>query len=327
MEKPLVSILMSVYNGEKFIKEAIESVLAQTYPYWELIIVDDDSTDQTSDIIHSYDDERIRYHKIVKSSDLATVRNESINLAKGEYSAILDSDDVAFPHKLERQVDFMKKNPQYGICGSWATCLGKEWNFKMFTEHDVIKCSTIFQSPFIHSTVFIRTDLLKEMRYHYGFAFAEDYDLWVRLSDKGIKMYNIPEYLLAYRVHPDNSSFQRSLDLSKRSKIPHRALANIDIFPTEEEVSLLNSLNDILSKSELYTPDFMVRLRSLIYKIWEANKKKHYYDSDTLAALLWFRWIYICIKTKQYGKILTLSFVRYPAICTKLFVIIKSRRK
>ena len=106
----LVSIIMPSYNTAKYIKASIDSVLAQTYPYWELIIVDDCSTDETDEVVAAYTDERIRYIKNEKNSGAAVSRNRALREAKGRWIAFLDSDDVWLPEKLEKQISFMKNN-------------------------------------------------------------------------------------------------------------------------------------------------------------------------------------------------------------------------
>lgn len=125
MNSPLVTVFMAVYNGQKYISEAINSILNQTFRDFELLIIDDGSTDNTIDNIKLFTDDRIRLIQNHKNLGLFVTRNYGIDQAKGKYFAILDSDDIAFPNRLQIQVNFMERNPQYALCGAKAKVINQ----------------------------------------------------------------------------------------------------------------------------------------------------------------------------------------------------------
>ena len=124
--KPLVSVLMPVYNAEKYLAASIGSILAQTYGDFELLICDDASTDGSLEIVRSFDDTRMTLLTNRENLGNAATRNRLIEHASGEYVAVLDADDTAEPDRLARQVDFLERNPEIGLCGSWVNVIGHD---------------------------------------------------------------------------------------------------------------------------------------------------------------------------------------------------------
>ncbi|MDR2562943.1 MAG: glycosyltransferase [Prevotellaceae bacterium] len=316
-QKPLVSVLTPVYNGEKYIREAIDSILSQSYSNWEMIIVNDGSTDATGSIIDSYTDSRIQHVKIEKSRDLATVRNHAVSLASGKYIAKLDADDIALPQRIEKQIRFMETNPDYGLCGTWVKTIGKIGKIAYPTNHNLIKCALLFHSPFIASSVMIKTHLLKQIPYRTEMKFAEDYDLWERLSKAGVKMKNLNEYLVEYRLHESNSSTLYG-GASPRINVKIRQLQDLALFPSDEEIQLLSDAANIKSvKSKIPIPEeFLCKLKLWMHKLLKANENKKIYDQNSLIAYLWFRWIFACYSLGQKKMIpqFGLSSLNLPAI-------------
>ena len=151
-----MSVIMPVYNGEKYLKEAIDSILNQTFSDFEFIIVNDCSSDNTEDIIKSYKDNRIVYLKNEENSGVATTLNRGLDIAKGEYIARMDADDISLPKRFEKQVDFMDKNKNCIICGSNTELFGaiSGRTYVPLTD-SAIRATVIFSSPFTHPTVMI----------------------------------------------------------------------------------------------------------------------------------------------------------------------------
>ena len=220
MKHTLVSVLMPVFNGEKYLRESIQSVLTQTYPTFELIIVNDNSTDGTEQIIHSFKDKRIHYLKNSKKLGLAGNRNAALKAAKGELIAILDADDIAQLTRLEKQVHEFTNNPELVCCGSWAEVIDESGNSKQFwkfpIDSNLLKAFFYVQFPIVHSSAMFRTKSLKKLQSGYNpeFAPAEDYDLCFRLLKIG-QVHVIPEYLVKYRLHSNNTSSHFSQTISK----------------------------------------------------------------------------------------------------------------
>lgn len=210
---PLVSVVLPVYNGEKYLMEAINSILAQTFENFELIIIDDGSADNSRQILRSYErlDPRVRV-LVRENRGLVTTLNESIDMARGEWIARMDQDDIALPHRLERQLKWLKTS-QADIAGSWVQRFGTSDKrvLKLCQTDEAIKMEMLFCSPFAHPAVMMRTELVKQLRYDITCEKAEDYDLWERAAEAGWKMTNVQEVLLLYRVHAAQISTKTAL--------------------------------------------------------------------------------------------------------------------
>lgn len=199
----LISIVMPVYNAEKYLDECLGSILKQTYPDFELIVVNDGSTDNSVDIINKYKDKRIKIveneHNFIKSLNLG------IKHVKGEYIARMDADDIMLPHRLEMQLDYMENNPKIAICGSWAEAFGtKNYTMKVPVSHHDIISTFVVSNALFHPTVMMRKSAVGKYSgypnlYKQKYLYAEDYKLWTDLAVKGYRFANIPEVLLKYR--------------------------------------------------------------------------------------------------------------------------------
>ena len=200
---PLISVLLPVYNGEKYLAEAIDSILSQTFTDFELIMIDDGSTDGSLQILRKYEQRDFRIQIIARENrGLVTTLNDSLDLACGTWVARMDQDDIALPHRFERQLEWLESTDA-DICGSWVRRFGTSDKrvVKLRQSDEAIKMEMLFCSPFAHPTVMMRTALLKLLRYDKAWEKAEDYDLWERAAEARWKMANVPEVLLLYRVH------------------------------------------------------------------------------------------------------------------------------
>lgn len=196
---PILSVVMATYNGEAFIKEAIQSVLDQTYTDFEFLIVDDGSTDTTASIVSSFKDERIIYIKKRANTGIANSLNLGIVKAKGQYIARMDDDDVCMPERFEKQLEILEHQNNIVVCGT--TVLLKDRAARVYPEHyENIKMALLFSNPITHPTVMMRKDVLLNFPYNSNMVPSEDYDLWSRLIEKG-EFYIIQSPLLLYRQH------------------------------------------------------------------------------------------------------------------------------
>ena len=227
MNKPTVSIIMSTYNDAAYIKEAIDSVLTQSYTDWEFIIINDASTDNSDAIIKDYvkNDNRFKYLLNKKNKKQAVNLNTCISLAKGQYLAVLDSDDVWIDiHKLKKQVNFLNKHPKYGFVGSWAYLTDKNNNrisLLQFPETDsAIRKYMLIENCFMHDTVLMRkTSVDRIGGYNTKLRSTHDYCLWLKLGLTG-KMYIMKDYMLNYRQNPKGSTLSKyNQQLEETSKI------------------------------------------------------------------------------------------------------------
>lgn len=210
--KPKVSVLMPVYNGEKYLREAIDSILSQIFTDFEFVIVDDASTDRSVEIIKSYRDPRILFTRNDSNLGLIATLNRGLERASGEYVARMDQDDVSLPERLARQVAFMDSNPDIAASGTFAQDIdasGNSTSLRRVPFGDRLKYDFWRPSPLIHPSAIIRVAHLGNLRYDSNAIHAEDYDLWLRLR-KNYKLENLPEYLLRYRVHGESISTMNS---------------------------------------------------------------------------------------------------------------------
>ena len=202
---PIISIVMPVYNGEKYLKEAIDSILNQTYKYFEFIIINDGSTDRSEEIILSYADSRIRYIKNETNLKLIKTLNKGIQLSEGEYIVRMDADDISLPNRLLLQIDFMQKNPNVGLCSGNAISIGPEGNIisgKWWDTNNLpIKWLLIWENPIAHPTIMLRKETLltNKLSYDTRKLHAEDYELWCKMAHfTNIERLN--DIILKYRV-------------------------------------------------------------------------------------------------------------------------------
>jgi len=208
MKNPKVTVLMSVYNGEKYLKEAIDSILDQTFTNFEFLIINDGSTDSTSEILKEYKDPRIKIIDNKKNIGLTKSLNKGLKLAKGKYIARMDADDFSKPNRLEEQLEFMEKNQKYAVVGSFVEIIDKDGNFiqkvkrpikPKAIEERLLKGSCIF-----HGSAIMRNDLIKSIgSYNEEMEKSQDYDLWLRLSEI-YPLYNLPLYLYKFRTHENS---------------------------------------------------------------------------------------------------------------------------
>lgn len=238
---------MPVFNGEKYLKEAIESILNQTFSDFEFLILNDGSTDRTEEIILSFDDQRIRYINNETNLGVHKTLNKALALSKGKYIARMDADDASLPNRFQRQTEFMEKNPDVTLCGARIKVINGEktsiWKYPL-DSHEIKACM-IFKSAFAHPVVMIRKDFLEKegLFYNESVLYAEDYELWSHLVLKS-KTANLSEILLNYRSHDTqigskHSKVQREVSSEiKRSLL--KALGKDSV--TEAEMDLHNRI-------------------------------------------------------------------------------------
>lgn len=215
MDNELVSIIMPTYNCAKFIGETIKSVIAQTYSNFELIIVDDCSKDNTRDVVNSFGDERIKYHKLEKNSGAAVARTTAMNMAKGKYMAFLDSDDLWMENKLERQLKFMKDNNYNITCTAYEQVNedGESLNKVIKTKKKADYNRILLDCPVGNSTVMYNVEALGKFEVP-NIRKRNDDALWLQMLKKEKYIYGMDEVLAKYRIR-SNSISSNKLSLIK----------------------------------------------------------------------------------------------------------------
>ena len=244
----MISVVMPVFNGEKFLKIAIESILSQTYTDFELVIINDGSTDKSAEIVRSYLDKRILFLENDGNKGIFYTRNRLFDEAKGKYIAILDCDDYAEPTRLEKQVNFLDKNEEFGLVGSWITLIDNEnntkgaWNLEYRPER--IPAKLLFFNQFAQSSVMMRKEF-GALKYRAEIPLAEDYDLWVRISQK-TRVINLAESLVNYRIHNENISQTKEKELQDNVfKIYKYQLEELGMYANQNDLEIHKKIGNM----------------------------------------------------------------------------------
>ena len=207
-DEPKVSIIIPTYNQSQYLEEAIESALNQTYKNIEIIIVDDGSTDNTPEVIKSFDNKIIYIQQ--KNKGASSARNTGIKKANGEYIAFLDADDMWLKNKLENQIKFIQNNPEIGLLGTGCyqmIDMSKMIHKKIFpAKNEILQKDLIKYNPFIQSSVMIKKDVFNSIGlYDEKFKESEDYDLWLRIAQK-YKVANLEQALVTKKYYAEGLS-------------------------------------------------------------------------------------------------------------------------
>jgi glycosyltransferase involved in cell wall biosynthesis len=226
-----VSVILPVYNGEKYLREAIDSILAQTFSDFELLLLNDGSTDASESIIQSYADDRIVYIKNEKNCGLIYTLNKGIDLAKGEYIARMDADDIAFAKRLEKQLAFLEKAnalllfTRVNLIDAGGNSLPNWADDANNTTQEQIKSFLKKDNCLAHPTVMGKASVFKKYRYRYNQKYSEDYDFWLRCLADGLRLEKLPEPLLLHRILPTSATRFKKVNLYYRlAKVKFRFL-------------------------------------------------------------------------------------------------------
>ena len=272
--KPKISVLMAVYNGEKFIEQALKSIYNQRYQDFEVIIVDDASTDKTSDILINMKDSRTSIYRNSQNNGLTKSLNIGLKLCRGEYIARMDADDISHPQRFEKQVRYLDENPECIVLGSWygrIDSTGQIWGTKQTpTAHEDIKINLLIGNCVGHGSAMLRrSSLVENGGYNEKYIHAQDYDLWLRLSEVG-EIRNLGEYLyylrswsgtisaakgkqqieyteLAFKEALQRKFDNKSLDISAFSGLVGRAVRWFNSCEYSNCISTLNKIETIES--------------------------------------------------------------------------------
>lgn len=271
-----VTVLMTTYNGSLYIKQAIDSVLRQTFENFELLIVNDGSTDNTIDIIESYNDPRIRLINNYSNKGLLFSRNFALTEAKGKYLAILDSDDIAIANRLEVQWKTFEKRPSLALLGGQGVVIDKDGIktgeiLTQLTGSDAVKVKLFFSNSYIHSTVMIRMEIFKKLGGYQDFPLAEDYALFSRLSHDH-EVDNLSDTLVEYRIHGENISLQKHKELfSLHIPIIQNRIKQFGILTNPEQISWLSNPKDVQE-------DNIRAFKSFLKLLIRTNRKNNFFD-------------------------------------------------
>jgi glycosyltransferase involved in cell wall biosynthesis len=282
---PNISIVMTTYNSSKYIKECIESVLDQNFKNYEFIIVDDGSTDNTIEIIQSYEDSRIilisNAHNYIQSLNIG------INKAQSKYIARMDSDDIMLMERLKLQYDFMESHPQIDICGGAAQTFDqttKTTKLNVSTNHIDIVLNFMFGNSIIHPSVIIKRDILKIFPckkniyecYNPQYIYAEDYKMWTDLAIKGYQFANIPEVIIKYRISENQVTQMKNKEMMVCSrKISAEYIESVVDIILESDKTFKNILSEIIDlyKNKNISFNSLCNILYYVYKEFLSTSK------------------------------------------------------
>lgn len=279
MNNPKVTVLLPVYNGENFISYAIESILSQSFEDFELMVIDDCSTDSSVEEISKFKDPRIHFIKNDSNIGLISTLNKGLRLSRGELIARMDQDDIAFPERLSEQIRYMEKNSNILLSGtniSLINVFGKKLlSVPNFGSEFTMEWNLAIGCSLFHPTViFKKTTIINLGGYSEAFVHAEDYELWLRVLREG-KVGNLNRKLLKYRKHSASisSKFQSNQSCSSIKALKIHYSKFYDLHPSEEIISIVlgyDHNNSYFIERELV--DLLLKLKTIILKKNEYSK-------------------------------------------------------
>lgn len=307
---PAVTVLMAVHDGAEYLKEAVASVLGQTFRDFEFLVIDDGSTDATPAVLASFADPRLRVVR-QENRGLAAALNRGLYLARGKYVARMDADDVCLPRRLERQVAFMDRHPTVAASGTWVRARGggrtQEWRYP--TDPAEVRCRLLFHTVLAHPSVILRRDVLARegLAYDEAFHYAQDYDLWERASRR-VDVANLGEVLLEYRVGAWEGAGKRDRQRPFIERIHRRALAALAIEPTAAE----SALHYALAYDEWQTgPAAVDAAEAWLSRLAGANARLRAYPGPAFERMLGERWRAVCRSALESPGV-PVRFLRSP---------------
>ncbi|MEY5043545.1 MAG: hypothetical protein RJA19_772 [Bacteroidota bacterium] len=300
---PLISVILPVHNGEAFLSEAIQSVLGQTFTDFELIVINDGSTDGSAELLEQIRDVRLRLLSSERNQGLVHALNWGVAEARGSWIARMDADDICSPDRFARQLAYLKKHPGIDVLGTGAREMDATGRvvrpLKRPEYHDFIACEMLFRCVMIHPTVMGRAEVFKKIPYRTGPA--EDYRLWIEMLEQGVRFSNLTAPLLHYRRHDSNETTAHadnhltSMQVAQRDYLGRLLQMNV----SNEDFKLHKML--FAAPGEL--PQGQVNwngLRTWVMGLLEANERTNALNSRAWKATLFVAW---CSLAKKMGSL------------------------
>lgn len=291
-----ITVFMPVYNGSRFLSQAVKSVLDQSFEDFELLIVDDGSTDNSIDIIRSFQDPRIKLLVNDRNEGLSFTRNRGLREARGSFIALLDCDDIALPDRLSIQHAFMTTNSDVALCGGRSFYINKDdivtGESEDYSGYD-LQISLIFQNMFVNSSIMMRSAIALQEGGYSDYAVAEDYDLTLRIS-RSHKVACLSDFIIKYRSHGENISAHRLEEIRRTERLiiqdTHHYMG------IDSNIKLVNAHHSFFTDSNMSVSlnDFFYLYSAMV----DANEKSGRYPENALHKAVYLKW-YECIRSKR----------------------------
>lgn len=274
MEKPLVSVVMPVYNVENYVKESIHSILSQTYINFEFIIINDGSTDNTAIIVDNIQDKRIIFLSHTENKGNYIRRNEGCQLAQGKYICVMDGDDIAMPERIEKQVEIIEKNSSLLALGT-AFTFSNGYICQKPCNYDHIKVMLLFNNMFLHPSLIIKKDVLESVGYYNeNYYYSSDYDLVCKIALQG-NIINIPDILMKYRLHEKQISSVhniKQMEYADQIRLNYLECCGFRLSTEEKEIfTLMMTRSNKIDELDIHL---------VIKNLKEQNQKLKCYNTD-----------------------------------------------
>ncbi|TNJ39069.1 glycosyltransferase [Chlorobaculum thiosulfatiphilum] len=300
MPQPPVTVLMPVHNGERYLKEAIESILAQSFADFEFLVIDDGSTDRSRQIAESYGgDPRIVLVANAENRGTVHVLNQGIAMASGRYIARMDADDISLPERLERQVRFMDEHPDVGVSGTGMRLIknDKLRNTRTHTASDPeLKIQLLFSPCFFHPTVIIRAELAKAHPYPDNLVYTQDYNYWTKLAPL-TSFANLSEVLLHFREHEGQISTRKAdLQITNARALRAEYLKRLAGAASDEQLAIHHAIAENRNDIDLE------KAKAWLEKLVGMNDTAKLFDAEIFRREMARRWWLVCRKNTRHGR-------------------------
>ncbi|MEI6349879.1 MAG: glycosyltransferase [Verrucomicrobiota bacterium] len=309
---PRVSVIMPVYNGEAYLRAAIDSILAQSFSDFELLLVNDGSTDRSAEIIETYGDPRIRVLHAAQNRGAAATKNRALDKARGELIAFLDCDDLAHSARLETQVRYLDTHPEIGVLGSRFVTIdenGKPSSLQGNFVSQNVFASLLFTNGLVQSAIMLRRCALAGERFASDREPAEDYDFWIRLG-RTTQLVNLPLPLVRYRIHAGGISSRKPAAMEAAiSEIIRDQLTHLGLEPNPDEIEFHRSLCRIPVQ---FSREQLLRAEHRLMQLREANRKTRIYAESEFDAVLAHQWFIVTIDSWEAGLQAWLIYCKSP---------------
>ncbi len=300
--EPSVTVLMPLYNGERYVRTAVDSILRQTWRDFELLIIDDGSNDSGPEVVTAIEDERIVFLRNPRNMGVAATLNRGLETARGRYIARMDADDISLLDRLERQVRFMDEHSDVGISGSWVRFfgIGVSTTLTPPCASEALRCYALFENPLCHMSVMMRRGLMQKHKLLYDgvFSRSEDYELWSR-SLRCFPLANISRVLVRARQHAASATLSNWQEMTAQTEIIQaRMLGVLGITPRPEEQKLHHQVGRGLRQPEMSR---LIAGERWLRHVCRFNQATGYADVAAFANVVGQIWLRFCTNSAPLG--------------------------